>query len=63
MDFACGALRQKPSDIWIEDEHGTRVGDELNIIRHCTKQVKITNFRRVGRPQTQTQRRSGTEAD
>lgn len=62
MDFACSALGQKPRDIWIEDEHGTRVGDELKIIRHCTKQVKITNLRPVARPQAQARRRSGNEA-
>jgi hypothetical protein len=47
MDFACGALAQKPSDIWIEDERGTRVADEIKIIRHCMKQVKIPTLNRA----------------
>ncbi len=62
-DFACGALAQKPSDIWIEDEHGTRVDDEIAIIRHCTKQVKIATLRPVARPQTPAGYRSGNGAD
>ena len=57
MDFACGALSQKPRDIWIEDERGTRVGDELQIIRHCTKPAKTAPARPPAR------RRSGTAAD
>ena len=62
-DFACGALAQKPSDIWIEDEHGTRIDDEIAIIRHCTKQVKIANFRPVARPQVPARRKSGSGAE
>ncbi len=63
MDFACGALARKPADIWIEDEHGTRVGDELRIIRHCTKQVKITTFRPPARPRTPVRRSGGSAGD
>ncbi|HUA51714.1 MAG TPA: hypothetical protein VMB81_06095 [Candidatus Sulfotelmatobacter sp.] len=62
-DFACGALGQKPKDIWIEDEHGTRIDDELAIIRHCTKQVKVATFRPVAQPQAAARRKSGSGAD
>jgi len=63
-DFACGALAQKPSDIWIEDEHGTRVDDEIAIIRHCTKQVKIAPVRRpAARRQPPARCSSGNGAD
>ncbi|MBI3514011.1 MAG: hypothetical protein HY060_08115 [Proteobacteria bacterium] len=61
MDFACGALARKPRDIWIEDEHGKRVGNEIEIIRHCTKQATIPNVRQVGRAPTPT-RRGGQDA-
>ncbi|HUA54800.1 MAG TPA: hypothetical protein VMB81_21660 [Candidatus Sulfotelmatobacter sp.] len=54
MDFACGALSQKPRDIWIEDERGKRVGDELQIIRHCTKPVKVTAVRPPARRRSRT---------
>ena len=63
MDFACTALRQKPADIWIEDEHGTRVGDELGIIRHGTKQVRVTTFRPPARPRTPMRRSGGGARD
>jgi len=54
MDFACSALSQKPRDIWIEDERGTRVGDELQIIRHCTKPVKVPVVRPAARRRSPT---------
>ena len=62
-DFACSTLGQKPRDIWIEDEHGTRVDDELAIIRHCTKQVKVAAFHPVVRPGTPGRRRKQSGAD
>ena len=40
MDFACGVLGQKPNDVWVEDEHGSRIADEIKIIRHCMKPTK-----------------------
>ena len=50
LDFACGALGQKPNDIWVEDESGTRVADEIKIIRHCMKQTKYPGPAKSGQP-------------
>ena len=48
-DFACGALARKPSDIWIEDERGVRIDEEIAIIRHCTNKKNVVTFRPVVR--------------
>jgi hypothetical protein len=35
LDHACAALRERPTDIWVEDEVGARIANQHRIIAHC----------------------------
>jgi hypothetical protein len=36
LNHACATVKQRPTDIWVEDETGKRIAYQQRIIEHCT---------------------------